>query len=133
MELIGKWKVRKIFLISEDGIQLCTPEEIPAGKENDTYRQMCQMIFDFRPDGVVYQLMTPEQFAQLDTGEELRLLDGMAIVEEHPWKEEDGAFYYHTGMEGDIGGDPVDPYEKLEPDEDGCLSMMAGLLLIEKM
>ena len=50
----------------------------------------------------------------------------------HPWKEENGEYFYHTGMEGDINGEPVDLYEKLEPDEDGCLPMVDGLLIIEK-
>lgn len=38
----------------------------------------------------------------MDTGEELKLFDGMAIVEQHPWKEENGEYFYHTGMEGDM-------------------------------
>ena len=36
-------------------------------------------------------------------------------------------------MEGDIGGEPIDPYEKLEPDEDGCIPLTAGMILIEKI
>ena len=94
---------------------------------------MSRAIFDFRPNGIAYMLLPPEDFAQMDTGEEVRLLDGMAIVEEHPWKEENGVYYYHTGREGDAGGVPVDPYEKLELDEDGCLPMSAGLIRIEKI
>ena len=133
MELIGKWKIKKIFCILPDGMQILAPEEFPEGEDYDQYRLMSRMIFDFRPDGIVYQLASPEDFAAMDTGEEVRLLDGMAIVEEHPWKEENGEYYYHTGMEGDIGGEPVDPYEKLVPDEDGCIPMAAGMLLIEKI
>ena len=91
------------------------------------------MFFDFHPDGIVYQLLTPEDFAQEDTGEEMILLDGMAIMEQHPWKEENSEYFYHTGMEGDADGEPVDPYEKLETDEEGCLPMLDGLLLIEKI
>ncbi len=56
----------------------------------------------------------------------------MAIVEQHPWKEENGEYFYHTGMEGDVGGEPIDPYEKLEID-DGCITMASGLLCIEKI
>ena len=29
-------------------------------------------------------------------------------------------------MEGDAGGVPVDPYEKLTPDDDGCLPLTGG-------
>ena len=133
MELMGKWKIKKVFCITPDGMELIAPADIPQGEDYDEYRRMSRSIFDFRPDGVAYQLLPPEDFKQMDTGEELRLLDGMAIVEQHPWKEENGAYFYHTGMEGDIGGEPIDPYEQLTPDEDGCLSMVGGLVLIEKI
>ena len=56
----------------------------------------------------------------------------VTVLARHPWKEENGEYFYHTGMEGDINGEPVDLYEKLEPDEDGCLPMVDGLLIIEK-
>lgn len=133
MELIGKWKIKKVFCITPNGMELVSPADIPQGEDYDEYRRMSRAIFDFRPDGIAYMLATPEDFEQMDTGEELRLLDDMAIVEEHPWKEENGEFFYHTGMEGDIGGEPIDPYEKLEPDENGCLPMSGGLVLIEKI
>ena len=133
MELMGKWKIKKVFCITSDGMELIAPADIPRGEDYDEYRRMSRTIFDFRPDGIAYMLLPPEDFKQMDTGEELRLLDGMAIVEEHPWKEENGVYFYHTGMEGEAGGVPVDPYEQLTPDADGCLSMSAGLLLIEKI
>lgn len=133
MELIGKWKIKKVICMTENGMELCSYDMIPAGEDYDEYRIMFGSVFDFRPDGMAYQLLPPAEFEKLGTGEDVRLLDGMAIVEEHAWKEENGEFFYDTGMEGDIGGEPVDPYEKLEPDEDGCLPMVGGLLLIERM
>jgi len=133
MELMGKWKIKKVFCITPDGMELIAPADIPQGEDYDEYRRISRAIFDFRPDGIAYMLLPPEDFKQMDTGEELQLLDGMAIVEQHPWKEENGEYFYHTGMEGDINGEPVDPYEKLEPDEDGCLPMVDGLMVIEKI
>ncbi len=91
MELIGKWKIKKVFCITPEGMELITPADIPQGEDYDEYRRMSRAIFDFHSDGVAYMLLPPEDFKQMDTGEELRLLDGMAIVEEHPWKEESGA------------------------------------------
>lgn len=133
MELIGKWKIKKILCITENGMELIAPEDIPETEDYDESRLMCQSIFDFRPDGIAYMLLTPEQFAQRDTDEEPTLLDGMAIVEQHPWKEENGEYYYHTGVEGEAGGEPVDPYEKLVPDDDGCLSIIGGMAVLEKL
>lgn len=133
MELIGKWKIKKILCMTDNGIELIAAEDIPNTEDYDESRLMCQSIFDFRPDGMAYMLLTPEQFAQRDTDEEMALLDGMAIVEKHPWKEENGEFYYHTGAEGDIGGEEIDPYEKLELDDDGYLPMIGGMALLEKI
>ena len=133
MELIGKWKIKKVFCITPDGADLFAPDELPQGEIYDEYRLMSRSIFDFRPDGIAYQLLSPEDYAKKDTDEEPEFLDGMVILEQHPWKEENGEYFYHTGMEGDINGEPVDPYEKLEPDEDGCLPMVDGLLIIEKI
>ena len=133
MELIGKWKIKKVFCITPDGMELTVPADIPQGEDYDEYRRMSRAIFDFRPDGIAYMLLSPEDFKQMDTGEEMRLLDGMAIVEEHPWKKENGEYFYHTGMEGDAGGEPVDSYEKLTPDVDGCLPLASGLIIIEKI
>ena len=133
MELMGKWKIKKVLCMTENGMELMAAEDIPETEDYDNYRIMSQAIYDFRPDGIAYMLLTPEQFAQMDTGEELTLLDGMAIVEQHPWKEENGEFYYHTGEEGEIDGEPIDPYEKLVLDDDGCLPIIGGMAILEKL
>lgn len=133
MELIGKWKIKKILCITENGMDMIAPEELPETEDYDDYRIMCRAIFDFNADGMVYQLLTPEDFALRDTGEELRLHDGMAVAEEHPWKKEGDTYFCHTGVEGDIGGEEIDPYEALELDEDGCLPMMGGMMLLERI
>lgn len=98
MELIGKWKIKKALCMTENGMELLAIDDIPETEDYEESRLMCQSIFDFRPDGIAYMLLTPEQYAQRDTDEEPTLLDGMAVVEQHPWKEENGEFYYHTGV-----------------------------------
>ena len=133
MEFIGKWKIKKFVCVTPDGMDMLSPDELPESEEYNEYRIMCRSVFDFNEDGTIYQLLTSEDFALLDTGEELRLHDGMAIIEEHPWKKEGETYFYHTGMEGDVGGEEIDPYEALEPDEEGCLPMMGGMLIIEKI
>ena len=133
MELLGKWKIKKVACITPYGFSLCAPEELPKDADYDEYRIMSKAVIDFRPDGIAYQLLSPDLYAALGREEEAPLLDGMVVVEQHPWKEEDGAYYYHTGEEGDICGVPVDPYERLEPDADGCIPLCAGLMLIERL
>lgn len=89
MEFIGKWKIKTFVCVTPDGMDMLSPDELPESEEYNEYRIMCRSIFDFNEDGTIYQLLTPEDFALLDTGEELRLHDGMAIIEEHPWKKDE--------------------------------------------
>ena len=53
--------------------------------------------------------------------------DGMIVAEQHEWKEENGELFYNTGDECEIDGEAVDPWIKIEFDEDGLLvlTMMA--------
>ena len=133
MELIGKWKIKKVFCITPDGMAMVPPAELPKGEEYDEYRIISESIFDFRPGGIAYQLLSPELYAKLDREEKPQMLDGMVIMEQHAWKEENGEYFYDTGVEGEVLGEQIDPYAKLEPDEDGCLPMSAGLILIERI
>lgn len=57
MELIGKWKIKKILCITENGMDMIAPEELPETEDYDDYRIMCRAIFDFNADGMVYQLL----------------------------------------------------------------------------
>ncbi len=42
----------------------CPPDELPQGEIYDEYRLMSRSIFDFRPDGIAYQLLSPEDYAK---------------------------------------------------------------------
>jgi hypothetical protein len=56
-------------------------------------------------------------------GEEIPLdEDGTAVVQEMPWKIENGEIFYKLEEEiEEIDGEPVDPWKKAEFDEDGLL------------
>lgn len=44
MELIGKWKIKKVFCITPNGMELLTPDELPQGEDYDEYRLMNRSI-----------------------------------------------------------------------------------------
>lgn len=58
--------------------------------------------------------------------------DGYAIVDSTTWKEEDGRFYYDTGITGEIMGEPTDPFMAIDVTEDGCLLYQMGMTLPER-
>lgn len=58
--------------------------------------------------------------------------DGYAVVDSTTWKEEDGRFYYDTGITGEVMGEPTDPFMAIEVTEDGCLLYQMGMILLER-
>lgn len=58
--------------------------------------------------------------------------EGYAVVESTTWKEEDGRFYYDTGITGEVMGEPTDPFMAIDVTEDGCLLYQMGMILLER-
>ena len=58
--------------------------------------------------------------------------DGYAVVDSTTWKEEDGRFYYDTGITGEVMGEPTDPFMAIDVTEDGCLLYQMGMILLER-
>lgn len=58
--------------------------------------------------------------------------DGYAVVDSTTWKEEDGRFYYDTGITGEVMGEPTDPFMAIDVTEDGCLLYQMGMILPER-
>lgn len=55
-----------------------------------------------------------------------------AVVDSTTWKEEDGRFYYDTGITGEVMGEPTDPFMAIDVTEDGCLLYQMGMILLER-
>ena len=65
---------------------------------------------------------------------EIRLFDSRSmIVEEHPWKEEDGKYYYDSGIQGEVLGEPVSPWMEIQETEDGIEWMTYRLVKAEEL
>ena len=73
----------------------------------------------------MYGVLVPESAIEeaKAAGEEIPLdEDGTAVVQEMPWKIENGEIFYKLEEEiEEIDGEPVDPWKKAEFDEDGLL------------
>ena len=132
MNLVGIWKVKEALAFDEDGgkwlpVQECMDKE----DMNDETKSFLSARFVFEPDGLFKIVMAiPDQAVAAG---EIRLFDSRSmIVEEHPWKEENGKYYYDSGIQGEVLGEPVSPWMEIQETEDGIEWMAYRLVKAEK-
>lgn len=130
MDIIGNWKLKKAGIFDPElGFQMKTVEEIMQMEDSEEIQQTKEMInttMRINEDGTLQiRILVPESAIEeaKAAGEEIPLdEDGTAVVQELPWKIEDGEIFYKLEEEiEEIDGEPVDPWKKAEFDEDGLL------------
>ena len=131
MNIIGKWKVKKLFEMTGDGAVLRAVDELPEGEEYDEMRVMGNSVYEFLPDGRILTLLDSENAAAIGADDAEKYGDSF-IIEESSWKEKDGEIFVDSGEEGeDADGNPYDPFIPLEFDEDGNI-IWGGLLVLKR-
>ncbi len=150
-DLIGVWEVAKARSVVGDRFDFFTAEEVAA--ELDRMRSSGELDSDpaemmsgfssrteFTGDGKVLTWMkAPEGVPQeaideaLASGEIKAFRDGFFCLEEKPWKEENGEFFYDTGEHREMFGEMQSSWDKLELNADGLLKFGSGMLLLRKM
>ena len=124
MNIIGKWKVKELLFPTPNGMASYTPENLPVGDHADEIIMLLMSITQFTEDGLMKTLMrVPE-----DKNE-----DGFAAIEQTTWKEKDGKFYYDTKVKGEVLGETVDPFAEIPVDENGCLTIAYGTMILERV
>ena len=130
MDIIGNWKLKKAGIFDPElGFQMKTVEEIMQMEDSEEIQQTKEMInttMRINEDGTLQiRILVPESAIEeaKAAGEEIPLdEDGTAVVQEIPWKIENGEIFYKLEEEiEEIDGEPVDPWKKAEFDEDGLL------------
>lgn len=135
MNIIGKWKVKKIGVFQPDfSIKMLTPQEIEAledFEDAEEYLNMASAIVEFLPDGTMNTLfpVTKELEEQL-IAEGKEIVDGFGIMDTTTWKEENGEYFYDTKIKGEILGEKVSSLEKLVFEGD-CI--LVSQMLLEKL
>ena len=136
MDLIGKWKIAKSIFMDPETMEQSwlTPEELVARGEGDDIEQMLSCTFIFTPEGELLTAMslpegTPEEeiAAAVEAGEIELYGDDMAVFEKKRWKEENGKYYFDTGIEGEALGEKTDPWCEIT-EADGYLQLFTFLL-----
>ena len=135
MELIGKWKVKELLFPTGNGMVSYTPENLPEGDIADEIIMMLMSRIEFTEDGFMNTLMrVPEDKIELAKSQGAVIdADGFAPIEQTTWKEKDGKFYYDTKVEGEVLGEAVDPFAEIPVDENGCLTIAFGTMILERV
>ena len=124
MNIIGKWKVKELLFPTLNGMASYTPENLPVGDHADEIIMLLMSITQFTEDGLMKTLMrVPED----------KIEDGFAAIEQTTWKEKDGKFYYDTKVKGEVLGETVDPFAEIPVDENGCLTIAYGTMILERI
>ena len=135
MSIIGTWKVTRLFAFDpEEGMKAISVEQALENPDEEI-QQMAAAVLKITEDGQLTMGMQlpPEAIEDAKAQGAPVTEDGMIVAEQHEWKEENGEYFYHTGNEGTVGDEEISPWEKLEIDADGILSMMGGMLGFEKV
>ena len=135
MDIRGIWKVREVHVPTPEGERIFTPDNPPEEERFESCIEMMQCRTEFAEDGVLNTLMfVPEDMREeaAKHGAVVRE-DGYAPIESTTWKEEDGKFYYDTGIQGEVLGEPVDSFAEIPVTEDGCLLYSYGMILLERV
>ena len=97
--------------------------------DKDT-RFMAQMVAVFGEDGTITMLTPlPEGVSQEEVDAavkagQVKLRDGMMFMGDGHWKVEDGKNMSDTGLEGELMGEKVGPWEEIKEVEGGMIQMM---------
>ena len=141
MNVVGIWKVKEVFSLNEDEGKWLSFQECMDNEEmDDETKSFLSARFVFEPDGLFKIVMAipegvpQEKIDQAVAAGEIRLFDSRSmIVEEHPWKEEDGKYYYDSGIQGEVLGEPVSSWMEIQETEDGIEWMIYRLVKAEEL
>lgn len=133
INLIGKWRVAEaVQFNSEKGeMEWAKVEDVLAKDDLDHEMAMIlKTVYIFREDGLLEILSPiPEGVSQAEVDAavkagQITLKDGMMFMGENHWKVESGKNYADTGLEGEVLGEKVGPWEEVKELEDGKIELM---------
>ena len=141
MNLVGIWKVKEALTFGEDGGKWLSVQECMDNEEmSDETKSFLSGRFVFEPDGSfkivmdIPEAVPQEEIDRAAAAGQVRLFDSRSmIVEEHPWKEEDGKYYYDSGIQGEVLGEPVSSWMEIQETEDGIEWMTYRLVKAEEL
>lgn len=131
--LLGKWLVAETMQFNEEkcSLEWVKVEDILSKAEVDRETAMLlNTVVIFQEGGTIdFLCPLPEGVSQAEidaaiAAGKLKLKDGMMIMDQKHWKEEDGKIVTDTGAEGEVFGEKVGPWEELKVVDGDVVEMM---------
>lgn len=130
---LGKWMVAETMQFNDEQ---CKVEWVGIDKilaKEDLDRDMIMLLKTqvvFQEDGTIdFFCPLPEGVSQAEidaavAAGKLKLKDGMMVMDQKHWKEEDGKILTDTGARGEVLGEKVGPWEELKEIDGDKIEMM---------
>lgn len=139
MKLEGIWKISEAPCFGDEGIYWRPVEEmLNDDTVNEEMKGLLFGKYHFSAGGILSILMPlpagapPEEVERAVAAGQIQMFDSQTmIVEQHPWKEENGKFYYDSGIQGEVLGEEVSSWMEIEQTENG-LELMTFRLVKEE-
>ena len=127
MDVKGLWKVDKVIGFDENYDQIWKDAQaiINDPEADADEKQMAQAQVEFGDDGVVRMMLPipegiPKEELDAAVAEgEIELRGNQMKAEQHPWKEEDGKFFFDSGIQGEAFGEELSSWEEIVETENG--------------
>ena len=132
-DLLGKWMVAEAMQFNEEQCKFewAKIEDVLSKGEMDREMTMLmKTVVEFQDDGSIdFFCPLPEGVSQAEidaaiAAGKLKLKDGMMLMDQKHWKEEDGKIMTDTGAKGEVLGEKVGPWEELKVVDGGMIEMM---------
>ena len=136
MKLEGIWKVKEMTCFGEDGAFWRSAEDCMRDDAmDDDVKEPLTWKYLFDADGT-FKVLRPiplqvpqEEIDRAAAAGQVELFDSRTmIVEQRPWKEENGKFYYDTGIQGEAMGEKTSPWVEIKETVDGIELMFYRLI-----
>lgn len=131
INLIGKWQIADILQFDEeDGMIWVKASDLLAREDTDEDTLMlmkADVLFEENGD-IIFLSPLPEGISQEEIDEavaagEITLRDGKMATCENHWKVENGKNMADTGMEGEVLGEKVGPWEEIKELDDSTIEL----------
>ncbi len=126
-EIKGQWKVSQIMQRDPDTFDVIWQDVDAFLAANDDREMgfMAGSILEFTDDGIMRTLIPfGEDMREAVESEGMEIVNGsFAVLESKKYELRDDGYYYDSGMKGEVFGEAVDPWQKLQIN-DGVLEMM---------
>jgi hypothetical protein len=132
MDFFGKWTVKDIMMFGREGMKYVPVEKIRGSIEGEEYAELINAVVIISADGIkLYSPISEDQIEEAKAAG-APLTEHGILAQSSEVKEENGEYYYDSRTEGEVGGEEISRFVKLELDADGFLPFAGGMCRLKK-